>query len=96
MGIRVTPQAYNNVKKIYSDFFTNELREIEAERLGFAAGRSSDEHERGSKTAHMYRLCAAFQPLKGAIYAPERLTFAKKEAPREKKALTFFHADIPF
>ena len=79
-----------------SDFFTNEIREIEAERLGFAAGRSSDEHERGSKTAHPYGFCAAFRPLKGAILTSERLTFAKKDAPREKKALTFFHADIPF
>ena len=85
-----------NVKKIYSDFFTNEIREIEAERHCFAVGRSSDEHECGSKTAHPHGFCAAFQPLEGAIFAPERLTFAKKEAPREKKALTFFHADIPF
>ena len=88
--------AIKNVKIFYSDFFTNEIREIEAERLGFAAGRSSDEHEHGSKTAHLYGFCAAFQPLKGPIFAPEGLTFAKKEAPREKKALTFFHADIPF
>ena len=84
------------VKKIYSDFFTNEIREIEAERHCFAVGRLSDEHKCGSKTAHPHGFCAAFQPLEGAIFAPERLTFAKKEAPREKKALTFFHADIPF
>jgi len=44
----------------------------------------------------MYGLCAAFQPLNGAIFTSERLVFAKKEAPREKKALTFFHGDIPF
>ena len=48
------------------------------------------------KTAHLYGVCAAFQPLNGAILASERLTFAKKEAPREKKAFTFFHGDIPF
>ena len=40
--------------------------------------------------------CAAFQPLKGSILAPERHVFAQKDGPREKKALTFFHADIPF
>ena len=78
------------------DFFTNEIREIESERQRFAVCRSSDEHEYGSKTAHLYGLCAAFQPLKGSIFAPERLTFAQKDAPREKKALTFFHGDIPF
>ena len=88
--------AIKNVKIFYSDFFTNEIREIEAERLGFAAGRSSDEHEHGSKTAHPYGVCAAFQPLNGAVLPSEGLTFAKKEAPREKKALIFFHADIPF
>ena len=88
--------AIRNVKKFYSDFFTNEIREIESERLRFAVGRSSDEHECSSKTAHLYGVCAAFQPLKGSIFAPERLTFAQKDGPREKKALTFFHADIPF
>ena len=89
-------KTFKNVKKFYSDFFTNEIREIEAERQRFAVWRSSDEHERGSKTAHPHGFCAAFQPLNGAIFALEGLTFAKKEAPREKKALTFFHADIPF
>ena len=79
-----------------NDFFTNEIREIESGRQVFAANRSSNEHECDSKTAHPYGLCAAFQPLKGPIFAPERLTFAQKEAPREKKALTFFHGDIPF
>ena len=84
------------VKKIYSDFFTNEIREIEAGRPLLTLCRPSDKHERGPKTAHPYGLCAAFQPLKGPIFAPERLTFAQKEAPRKKKALTFFHGDIPF
>ena len=79
-----------------SDFFTNEIREIEAGRQCFTLCRPSDKHERGQKTAHPYGLCAAFQPLNGAVFALEGLTFAKKEAPREKKALTFFHADIPF
>ena len=88
--------AIKNVKKFYSDFFTNEIREIESERQRFAVWRSSDEHERGWKTAHPYGFCAAFQPQIGAILASERLTFAKKDAPHEKKALTFFHADIPF
>ena len=40
--------------------------------------------------------CAAFQPLKGVIFALERHVFAQKDGPREKKALTFFHGDIPF
>ena len=84
------------VKKIYSDFFTNEIREIEAGRQCITLCRPSDKHERGPKTAHIYGLCAAFQPLKGPIFAPERLTFAQKEAPRDNKALTFFHGDIPF
>ena len=84
------------VKKIYSDFFTNEIRKIEAERPLLTLCRPSDKHERGQKTAHPYGLCAAFQPLKGPIFTSERLTFAKKDAPREKKALIFFHADIPF
>ena len=79
-----------------SDFFTNEIREIESERQCFAVGRSSDEHEQGSKTAHLYGFCAAFQPLKGLFFTSERLTFAQKDGPREKKALTFFHGDIPF
>ena len=60
------------------------------------ACRSSAEHECGSKTAHLYGFCAAFQSLNGAVFALEGLVFAKKEAPREKKALTFFHGDIPF
>jgi len=81
---------------LISDFFTNEIREIESERQCFAVGRSSDEHERGSKTAHPYGFCAAFKPLKGPIFAPERHVFAQKDGPREKKALTFFHGDIPF
>ena len=84
------------VKKNYSDFFTNEIREIEAGRPFFVACRSSAEHECGSKTAHLHGFCAAFRPLKGSIFTSERLTFAKKEAPREKKTLTFFHGDIPF
>ena len=88
--------AIKNVKKFYSVFFTNEISEIEAKRLVFVVGRSSDEHEYGSKTAHLYGFCAAFQPLKGPIFAPERHVFAKKDGPREKKALTFFHGDIPF
>ena len=88
--------TFKNVKKFYSDFFTNEIREIEAGRQCFAVGRSSDEHECSSKTAHVYGFCAAFQPLKGSIFAPERHVFAQKDGPREKKALTFFHADIPF
>ena len=88
--------SFKNVKKFYSDFFTNEIREIESERQCFAVCRSSDEHERDSKTAHLCGFCAAFQSLKGAIFAPERHVFAQKDAPREKKALTFFHADIPF
>ena len=88
--------AIKNVKIFYSDFFTNEIREIESERQCFTVCRSSDEHEYGSKTAHLYGFCAAFQPLKGSIFTSERLTFAKKDAPREKKALTFFHGDIPF
>jgi len=88
--------AIKNVKKNYSDFFTNKIREIEAERQCFAVCRSSDEHEQGSKTAHPYGFCAAFQPLKGPILALERHVFAQKDGPREKKALTFFHADIPF
>ena len=88
--------TFKNVKKFYSDFFTNEIREIEAERQCFTVCRSSDEHEQGSKTAHLYGFCAAFQPLKGAIFAPERHVFAQKDGLREKKALTFFHGDIPF
>jgi len=88
--------AIRNVKKFYSDFFTNEIREIEAERLRFAVCRSSDEHERGSRTAHLHGFCAAFQPLTGPIFAPERHVFAQKDGPREKKSLTFFHADRPF
>ena len=88
--------AFKNVKKIYSDFFTNEIREIESGRQVFTVFELPAEHESGSKTAHPYGFCAAFQPLKGPIFAPERLTFAQKEAPREKKALTFFHGDIPF
>ena len=88
--------AIKNVKKIYSDFFTNKIREIESGRQVFTVFELPAEHESGSKTAHMYRLCAAFQPLKGAIYAPERHVFAQKDGPREKKALTFFHGDIPF
>ena len=40
--------------------------------------------------------CAAFQPLTRAVFVSEGLTFAQKDGPREKKALTFFHADIPF
>jgi len=85
-----------NVKKNDSDFFTNEIREIEAGRPFFVACRSSDEHECGSKTAHVYGFCAAFQPLTRAVFVSEGLTFAQKDGPREKKALTFFHADIPF
>ena len=88
--------AFKNVKIFYSDFFTNEIREIEAERQVYTVFEPPAEHECGSKTAHPHGFCAAFQPLKGLIFTPERLTFAKKEAPREKKALTFFHADIPF
>ena len=38
-----------------------------------------DGHECGSKTAHMYGFCAAFQPLKGPILAPERHVFTQKE-----------------
>ena len=34
-----------------------------------------DEHEWGSKTAHMYGCCVAFQPQKGPIFASERLVF---------------------
>ncbi len=79
-----------------SDFFTNEIREIEAERQCFAVGRPSDEHEQGVQTAHAHGFCAAFQPLKGPFFAPERHVFAQKDGPREKKALTFFHGDIPF
>ena len=79
-----------------NDFFTNEIREIEAERQFFTVFEPPAEHECGSKTAHPYGLCAAFQPLKGSILAPERHVFAQKDGPREKKALTFFHADIPF
>ena len=60
------------------------------------AGRSSDEHEWSSEKAQSYSFCAAFQPLKEDIFVSERLVFSQKEAPREKKALTFFHADIPF
>ena len=85
-----------NVKKIYSDFFTNEIREIESERQCFAVCRSSDEHEQGVQIAHAHGFCAAFQPLKGSVFAPERHVFAQKDGPREKKALTFFHGDIPF
>ena len=77
-------------------YFTNFICKIEAGRQCFAACRSSDEHECGSKTAHVYGFCAASQPLKGSIFAPERHVFAQKDGPREKKALTFFHADIPF
>jgi len=88
--------AIKNVKKIYSDFFTNEIREIESGRQVFTVFELPAEHESGSKTAHLYGFCAAFQPLKGSVFAPERHVFAKKEAPREKKALTFFHGDIPF
>ena len=88
--------AIKNVKKIISYFFTNEIREIEAERQCFAVCRSSDEHEQGSKTAHLYGFCAAFRALKGSIFAPERHVFAQKDGPHEKKALTFFHGDIPF
>ena len=88
--------AFKNVKKIYSVFFTNKIREIEAGRQCFAACRSSDEHECGWRTAHPHGFCAAFQSLKGSILAPERHVFAQKDGPREKKALTFFHADIPF
>jgi len=84
------------VKKFYSDFFTNEISEIEAKRLVFVVGRSSDEHEYGSKTAHPHGFCAAFWSLKGLIFAPERHVYVQKEGPREKKALTFFHGDIPF
>ena len=62
----------------------------------FAIGRSLDEHELGSKIAHVWQHCAAFRPSEGSVLASKRLTFAKKEAPREKKALTFFHGDIPF
>ena len=40
--------------------------------------------------------CAAFQPLKEVFLVSERHGFAQEEAPREKKALSFFHADIPF
>ncbi len=79
-----------------SDFFTNEIREIESERQCFAVCRSSDEHEQGVQIAHPHGFCAAFQPLKGPIFAPERHVFAQKDGRREKKALTFFHGDIPF
>ena len=88
--------AFKNVKKNYSDFFTNELSEIEAGRQFFATCLSANGHECGSKTAHTCWVCAAFQPLKGSILAPERHVFTQKDGPREKKALTFFHADIPF
>ena len=88
--------TFKNVKKIYSDFFTNEIREIESERQAFTVFEPPTEHECDSKTAHLYGFCAAFQSLKGSVFAPERHVFAKKEAPREKKALTFFHGDIPF
>ena len=88
--------AIKNVKKFYSVFFANKIREIESERQVFTVFEPPAEHECGWKTAHPYGFCAAFQPLNGAIFALEGLTFAKKEAPREKKALTFFHADIPF
>jgi len=84
------------VKKNYSVFFTKKNRKIEAERPVLTLCRSSDKHECGPKTAHLHGLCAAFQPLKGAKFTSERLTFAQKEAPHEKKALTFFHGDIPF
>ena len=89
-------KTFKNVKKFHSDFFTNEIREIEAKRQRFAVWRSSDEHECGPKIAHPHGFCAAFQPLKGPIFTPERLTFAQKDGPCEKKALTFFHGDIPF
>jgi len=88
--------AFKNVKKIYSDFFTNEIREIESGRQVFTVLEPPAGHECGSKTAHPNGVCAAFQPLKGPFFAPERHVFAKKDGPREKKALTFFHADIPF
>ena len=85
-----------NVKKNDSDFFTKKICEIESGRQVFTAFEPPAEHKRGSKIAHPHGFCAAFQPLKGPILASERLTFAQKEAPREKKALTFFHGDIPF
>ena len=88
--------AIKNVKIFYSDFFTNEIREIEAERQVFTVFEPPAEHERGPEIAHPYGFCAAFQPLKGSVFAPERHVFAKKDGPHEKKALTFFHADIPF
>ena len=85
-----------NVKKFYSDFFTNKNCKLEAECHVFTACRPSDEHEQGVQIAHAHRFCAAFRPLKGPVLAPERHVFAQKDGPREKKALTFFHGDIPF
>ena len=77
-------------------FRQEEKRKIEAERLIFVVCRLTDAHLSDSKIAHTSCLCAAFQPLQGSIFVSERLTYAQKEAPHEKKALTFFHADIPF
>ncbi len=90
--------GYNeqDVKKYYSDSFTNKNCKIEAERRITEDDQSLDKHLEGQKTAHIYCLCAAFQPLKGSVLVSERLTFTQKEAPRENKALTFFHADISF
>jgi len=84
------------VKKNYSESFTNEICEIESGRQGYAACQSSDEHLNGSKTAHTYCLCAAFQPPKGPIFVSERLTYAYKEAPHEKKSLSFFSCGYIF
>ena len=49
-----------------------------------------------AREMHIYGFRAAFQPQNGAVFASQRLPFVQKEAPREKKALSFFHADIPF
>ena len=70
--------TFKNVKKIYSDFFTNEIREIESGRQVFTVFEPPAEHECGSKTAHLYGFCAAFQPLKGQFLLQNGMFLLKK------------------
>ena len=45
---------------------------------------------------HTHGLCAAFQLTRGPVLLSKGHVFACKDAPREKKAMSFYHADIPF
>ena len=83
-----------NVKKTDSEIFTNKIGELEAAKPVLAHHGLRKKDCQTAKNAQPYTLCAAFQPSEGPIFDKKRLIHAQKEAPREKKALTFFHGDI--